>query len=163
VAVLEIPDPYGSVRSRALVNADRSLRITLNVSQGRSTMMARSLSSMSGAGVHHIAFSCTDIFDTIARLEAAGVQFLSIPDNYYHDVVARFGVDADMLEKLRAGGILYDRSESGEFFHIFTEMFAGRFFFEIVQRVGDYDAHGELNAPVRRAAQARHYALSATP
>jgi 4-hydroxyphenylpyruvate dioxygenase len=68
-----------------------------------------------------------------------------------------------MLEKLRAGGILYDRSESGEFFHIFTEMFAGRFFFEIVQRVGDYDAHGELNAPVRMAAQARHYALSATP
>ena len=53
-----------------------------------------------------------------------------------------------MLEKLRAGGMLYDRSESGEFFYIFTEMFAGRFFFEIVQRVGDYDAHSELNAPV---------------
>ena len=52
-------------------------------------------------------------------------------------------------------GILYDRAAGGEYFHIYTESFAERFFFEIVQRVGGYDAYGALNAPARMAAQAQ--------
>jgi 4-hydroxyphenylpyruvate dioxygenase len=150
--VLEIPDPYGLIRSRALVNDNRSLRITLNVAQGRKTVMAR---AVSGAGVHHVAFACDDIFASVPRLEAAGVGFLDIPDNYYLDLAARFGLAEEFVARLREHRILYDRTESGEFFHIFSESFEGRFFFEIVQRVGDYDAHGEVNAPVRMAAQAR--------
>jgi 4-hydroxyphenylpyruvate dioxygenase len=155
--VLEIPDPYGLIRSRALVNDNRSVRITLNVAQGRRTVMAR---SVSGAGVHHIAFACDDIFATIPRLAAAGVAFLEIPDNYYLDLAARFGLEDAFVARLREQRILYDRADAGEFFHIFTESFEGRFFFEIVQRVGDYDAHGEVNAPVRMAAQARRYTPS---
>ncbi len=155
--VLEIPDPYGLIRSRAVVNDSRSVRITLNVAQGRNTVMARSLS---GSGVHHIAFSCSDIFDTVPRLRAAGVGFLPIPDNYYLDLAARFDLSDRFVERLHAHSILYDRTDSGEYFHVFTESFEGRFFFEIAQRVGAYDAHGEANAPVRMAAQARRYSLA---
>ena len=43
----------------------------------------------------------------------------------------------------------------GEYLHAYTESFADRFFFEIVQRVGGYDAYGALNAPARMAAQAQ--------
>ena len=157
-SVLELPDPHGLIRSRALLNEGRSVRITLNVSHGRETMMARSLSSFSGAGLHHVAFACDDIFATVARLNASGARFLSIPDNYYVDLEARFGLRDDLVERLRADGILYDRSDAGEYFHVFTDMFEGRFFFEIAQRVGAYDGHGEPNAPVRMAAQARRYA-----
>ena len=160
-SLLELPDPYGLIRSRALVNHNRSVRITLNVAQGRNTVMARSLDTFAGSGVHHIAFACRDIFATVGRLRAAGVAFLSIPDNYYLDLEARFGLDQEFVGKLRADAILYDRNEAGEFFHIFTETFAGRFFFELAQRVGAYDLHGEVNAPVRMAAQARRYSRTA--
>jgi 4-hydroxyphenylpyruvate dioxygenase len=117
--------------------------------------MARSLSTFSGAGVHHIAFGCDDIFATVACLRQAGVTFLSIPDNYYDDLEVRFELGHDALERLRTAGVLYDRTLSGEFLHIPTESFAGRFSFELVQRVGDYDGHGEVNAPIYLAAQAR--------
>src|SRR5689334_2318433 len=83
------------------------------------------------SGVHHIAFACQDIAATVARLRTAGVAFLSIPDNYYLDLEARFGLTDDFVGKLREAAILYDRDDSGEYFHIFTETFAGRFFFEI--------------------------------
>ncbi len=56
------------------------------------------------------------------------------------------------VERMRRLGILYDRDSAGEYFHIYSESFADRFFFEIVQRSG-YDAYGALNAPARMAAQ----------
>jgi 4-hydroxyphenylpyruvate dioxygenase len=51
------------------------------------------------------------------------------------------------VERVRSLGILYDRSATGEYFHIYTTTFAERFFFEIVQRGGRYDGYGALNAP----------------
>jgi 4-hydroxyphenylpyruvate dioxygenase len=51
--------------------------------------------------------------------------------------------------------ILYDQSADGAYFHIYTASFANRFFFEIVQRTGRYDAYGALNAPARMASQAQ--------
>ena len=104
------------------MNASRSVRIKLNVAQGRNTVMARS-----GSGVHHIAFFCSDMFATVPRLVAAGVSFLPIPDNYYLDLAARFGLTDEFVDRLRANGILYDRTDSGEYFHVFTESFEGRF------------------------------------
>jgi len=152
---LEMAEPYGLMRSRAVVDSARRLRITLNVSEGRNSAMARSLTTFAGAGVHHFAFTCDDIFATVARLRVLGARFLPIPDNYYDDLEARFDLDAPLLERLREHGILYDQTPSGAFFHAPTESFRNRFAFEIVQRVGEYDGHGENNAPVFLAAQAR--------
>jgi 4-hydroxyphenylpyruvate dioxygenase len=59
------------------------------------------------------------------------------------------------VERVRSLGILYDRSATGEYFHIYTTTFAERFFFEIVQRGGRYDGYGALNAPARMASQAQ--------
>ena len=152
---LEMAEPYGLMRSRAIVDAARRLRITLNVSQGRNSAMARSLTTFAGAGVHHFAFACDDIFSTVPRLKSAGTRFLPIPDNYFDDVEARFALDPALVDKLRTNGVLYDQSPDGEFFHAPTESFHGRFAFEIVQRSGRYDGHGEVNAPVFLAAQER--------
>jgi 4-hydroxyphenylpyruvate dioxygenase len=160
---LEMPEQYGLMRTRAVVSPNRSIRITLNVAHGPNTAMARSLSTFSGAGVHHVAFSCADIFDTVARLKSAGVPFLSIPSNYHDDIESRFDLDIGLMEKLRATGVLYDRTLSGEFFHLPSASFEGRFSFEIVQRVGDYDGHGEVNAPAYLAAEARLDHDAATP
>ncbi len=106
--------------------------------------------------MHHIAFDTDDIFATVDKLRAKGLALLPIPENYYDDLIARFGLEDDLVDELRRRHILYDRSaDGGEFFHVYTQFFRGRFFFEVVQRVGGYDQYGAINAPVRMAAQAQ--------
>jgi 4-hydroxyphenylpyruvate dioxygenase len=153
--VLEMAELYGLMRSRAVVDRRRCVRLTLNASEGRNSMMARSLSTFAGPGVHHIALSCQDIFATVQRLKANGVGLLAAPANYYDDLAARLDLGDGVVDRLRRDGVLYDRSSNGEFFHIPTEAFAGRFSFEIVQRSAGYEGHGEANAPAYLAAQAR--------
>jgi 4-hydroxyphenylpyruvate dioxygenase len=137
-----------------VASADRTVRIVLNVSQSRSTAMARTMSAAGGTSVHHIAFATDDIFQSMATLRRNGAQFVAISGNYYDDLVARFELPPSQVERMREFGVLYERTEAGEYFHAYTESFADRFFFEIVQRVGEYDGYGALNAPARLAAQA---------
>ncbi|TMH37911.1 MAG: sugar phosphate isomerase/epimerase and 4-hydroxyphenylpyruvate domain-containing protein [Betaproteobacteria bacterium] len=154
---LELSDPFGLIRSCGVSNEDRSVRLVLNVSSSQKTTTARTISaSGGGGGVHHIALSSGDIFASIEKLRVAGVEFVPISPNYYDDLVARLDIDQEQVERMRALGILYDRSPAGEYFHSYSRSFADRFFFEIVQRVGSYDAYGALNAPARMASQAQH-------
>ncbi len=152
---LELADPFGLIRSSGVANADRSVRLVLNVSLSQSTRTARTVSASGSGSVHHIALSCTDVFESVARLRENGIPFVPISPNYYDDLLTRFDLDAALVERLRRLGILFDRSASGDYFHVYTDSFADRFFFEIVQRVGPYDAYGALNAPARMASQAQ--------
>jgi 4-hydroxyphenylpyruvate dioxygenase len=152
---LELSDPHGLVRSCGVASANRTVRAVLNVSQSRSTQMARTIAVQGGASVHHVAFACADIFATMGKLAAGGAKFVPISSNYYDDLVARFDLDAALVTRMRAHGILYERTGDGEYFHAYTQSFADRFFFEIVQRNGNYDGYGALNAPARMAALVR--------
>jgi 4-hydroxyphenylpyruvate dioxygenase len=153
--VFMLPDPYGLVRSRAVANREHTVRFPLNISQSRNTATARSVSTFAGAGMHHLAFATSDIFQAAAAMRDGGVPLLPIPANYYSDLAARFDLDERLLGRLQQAGILYDRNDAGEFFHVYTQTFEDRFFFEVVQRVGDYQAYGAVNAAVRLAAQAQ--------
>jgi len=151
---LELSDPFGLVRSCGVANDDRSVRLVLNVSSSQKTSTARAISAGGGGGVHHIALSCSDILASVAELRASAVEFVPISPNYYDDLIARLDIDPALVERMRKLGILYDRSASGgEYFHAYSRSFADRFFFEIVQRAGRYDAYGALNAPARMASQ----------
>src|SRR5579864_2238146 len=152
---LELADPFGLVRSRGVSNADRSVRLVLNVSLSQRTRTARTVSAGGGVTVHHIALSCDDIFEAVARLKSNGVRFVPISGNYYDDLVTRFDIDADLLARLRNAGVLFDRTANGDYFHIYTESVEDGLFFEVVQRVNEYDAYGALNAPARMASQAQ--------
>jgi len=88
-----------------------------------------------------------------------GVHFVPISPNYYDDLLARFDLPTAVVARMRRLSILYERS-GGEYFHAYSEPFAGRFFFEIVQRTGDYDGYGALNAPARIASQAQRSAMA---
>lgn len=151
---VDVVDPAGLVESQALQSPDRSVRFTLNASQSRLTQSGRFLGEIFGAGVQHIAFACTDIFTVVERMRAGGVTLLPISGNYYDDLEARFDLDPDLADRLRASGVLYDEDERGKYFQVYTSVFAERFFFEVVQRV-DYDGFGAQNAPIRLAAQTR--------
>ena len=62
-------------------------------------------------------------------------------------------MEPEFVEALRSRNILFDRNDGGDFLHAYTDTFAGRFFFEIVERRDDYQRYGEANAGVRLAAQ----------
>ena len=78
---------------------------------------------------------------------------LKVSNNYYDDLDARFALDPGLIDAMREFGILYDREEGGEFYHLYTPVQGSRVFFEVVQRVGSYSSYGSANAAVRMTAQ----------
>ncbi|MFF3327974.1 bifunctional sugar phosphate isomerase/epimerase/4-hydroxyphenylpyruvate dioxygenase family protein [Streptomyces sp. NPDC002888] len=140
---VDVADPYGLLRSRAVTNADGSVRIPLTVgaAPGDDTAHAR-----------HIALATDDVVAAARRFTGAGGRLLPIPANYYDDLAARFEFAEGELETYRALGILYDRDAHGVFRHCYTHT-VGRVFFELVQRDGSYQGYGAANAQVRLAAQ----------
>ena len=134
-------------------SANDRLKIALNIGEGGATGVSRFLDAFGGAGYQQIALSTGDVFAAVEAARARGVAFLPIPDNYYDDLATRFDIPPDLLARMRALGVLYDRVKDGEFFHVYTRTFHDRFFFEIVER-RNYDLFGAANTPVRLAAQA---------
>jgi 4-hydroxyphenylpyruvate dioxygenase len=153
-ALFELPDPYGLIRSRALVSPEGSIRLPLNITESRETQTGRFVSAYAGAGVHHIAFGTPDIAAAVQDISAHGARILPIPANYYDDLAARHGLSDEDLARLQALNLLYDADADGTFRHAYTDSFHERFFFEIVERQG-YRGFGAANAGVRMAAQAQ--------
>ncbi|QJT07257.1 sugar phosphate isomerase/epimerase and 4-hydroxyphenylpyruvate domain-containing protein [Streptomyces asoensis] len=140
---VDVADPYGLLRSRAVTNADGSVRfpLTVGAAPGDDTAHAR-----------HIALATDDVVAAARRFTEAGGRLLPIPANYYDDLAARFEFADGELETYRDLGILYDRDAHGVFRHCYTHT-VGRVFLELVQRDGGYQGYGAANAPVRLAAQ----------
>jgi 4-hydroxyphenylpyruvate dioxygenase len=159
---VDVADPAGLVRSQVVENREKTVRIALNGAQSHRTLSGRFLSEFFGSGVQHIAFASADIFASARLLAGSAIQLLAVPDNYYDDLEARFALAPDFVDSLRASRLLYDRDDSGEYLQLYTEPFADRFFFEIVQRRNGYRGYGAANAPIRLAAQSRSIARAAS-
>jgi len=90
----------------------------------------------------------------VRRLRDAGVGLLEVPENYYDDLAARFDLPAAVLERLKEHDVMYDRDAAGnELLHVYTRFVAGRFYVEVLHRIGDYAGFGSPNTPVRLTAQ----------
>jgi 4-hydroxyphenylpyruvate dioxygenase len=74
----------------------------------------------------------------VGRLRDRGVEFLSIPEEYYDEVPARIGEIKEDIADLRRLGILVDRDDEGYLLQIFTKPIGDRptVFFEIIERHG---------------------------
>ncbi len=153
-ASTDLPDIFGLVVSRVASSPNGQVRIPINMTEAREASAQRFISKSKGSGVQQIAFGCDDIFK--AAQSVGQDLLLSIPENYYRDIDARFALEPKLLAKLKALNILYDRNEEGEFFHFYTREVHG-VFFEVVQRVGGYSRYGEANAFIRLASQATQY------
>ncbi|MEV7439141.1 sugar phosphate isomerase/epimerase and 4-hydroxyphenylpyruvate domain-containing protein [Streptomyces griseoviridis] len=145
---VDLADPYGLLRSRAVTDPAGRVRIALSVGPGPADDTAHA---------QHIALATADVVAAARRFRAAGGRLLAIPANYYDDLAARYGLPDDECRTYRDLGILYDRDGRGELRHCYT-LTVGRVFFELVQRDGDHPGYGAPDAPVRLAAQhgARH-------
>ncbi|WP_243076542.1 TIM barrel protein [Microbacterium sp. SS28] len=147
----EITAPFGLIRTWTATGPGGGVRITLSTSALRRGDWAPGVSSP-----QLIAFATDDVFAAVAAVRERGAPILQIPDNYYDNLDARLDLPADLLESLRENSVLYDRDDSGEFLHFFTEMLGSRVFFEIVQRVNGYAGFGDpQTVPLRMAAHRR--------
>ncbi|WP_417669662.1 bifunctional sugar phosphate isomerase/epimerase/4-hydroxyphenylpyruvate dioxygenase family protein [Roseibium sp.] len=153
---VDVVDPAGLVRSQAIENDTGSLRITLNGAENQRTLAGHFIAESFGSAVQHIAFATDDIFATVAALKERGFAALEISPNYYDDLEARFGLDPNFADRLRAENILYDRDGDGEYFQLYSQNYGEGFFFEIVERRGGYKGYGAANAQFRVAAQKRN-------
>lgn len=147
---VDVADPYGLMRSRAVTNPDGSVRIALTVGAAPTDDTVHA---------QHIALATDDVVASARRFREAGGSLLPVPANYYDDLAARFEFADGELETYRDLGILYDRDDHGVFRHCYTRT-VGRVFFELVQRDGGYRGYGAANAPVRLAAQHTARALT---
>ena len=155
VSMVDVVDPGGLVRSRAIQNVSGDLRITLNGAENLNTLAGQFIDRTFGAAVQHLAFSCTDIFATAEALAARGFEALEISPNYYEDLGARFGLQDAFLARLQQSKVLYDEDADGRYFQLYSRRRTSEVFFEIVQRDRDYDGYGAANAPFRVSAQKR--------
>ncbi len=154
--MVDVVDPGGLVRSQAIESVpEPAFRLTMNGADSRKTFAGKFLAEGFGTSIQHIALATNDIFTTAKQLEARGFQALPISRNYYDDLEARFGLEPEFSDALRAASILYDRDDNGEYFQIYSRTFGEGFFFEIVERRGAYAGYGAMNAPFRIAAQRR--------
>jgi 4-hydroxyphenylpyruvate dioxygenase len=153
--MVDVIDPAGLIRSQAIADNDGLLRLTLNGAENSRTLAGHFIAESFGSSIQHLALRTNDIFATADRLRQIGFVPLRISQNYYDDLEARFGLAPDVTERLKAGDILYDRDEAGEFFQIYVQTYGDGFFIEIVERREDYAGYGAPNAPFRIAAQKR--------
>ena len=142
----EFAAPFGLVRTLALRDPSRQVRLALSVS-----LLRRGEWAPGVPDPQHIAFGTDDLDATAAHLRAHGAALLPVPQNYYDDLDARLDLAPELLERLQRASALYDRDEHGEFLHLYTAVLGGRVFFEVVQRIGGYQGYGVVNAPVRMA------------
>ncbi len=144
----EFAAPFGLVRGRAVSDPSGRFRIAL-----QRTLLSRGEWAPAVPDPQHVAFATSDIFATTRALRERGAPMLKVSNNYYDDLDARFALDPGLIDAMREFGILYDREEGGEFYHLYTPVQGSRVFFEVVQRVGSYSSYGSANAAVRMTAQ----------
>jgi 4-hydroxyphenylpyruvate dioxygenase len=151
----DVVDPDGIIKSQVIKTENRTLQIALNGSDAPHTRASRFVNSVRGPAVQHIAFATNNIFALAENLQRQNFQILQQTQNYYDDVLARFDLDTDFLEKIRANNILYDEDEDGRFLQLFSTTIDNGLFFEFVEREAGYIGFGAPNAPFRLAAQRR--------
>ena len=131
--------------SRAMTSPCGKIRIPINESADDKSQIAEFIRDYRGEGIQHIALATKDIYTTVAKLRAQGVQFMDTPDTYYDKTDARVPNHGEPLAKLRELRILIDGAPvEGILLQIFTSTVIGPIFFEIIQRKGN-EGFGEGN------------------
>ena len=161
--MVDVVDPHGLVRSQAIESPDGALRLTLNGAETHRTFAGRFIADSFGSSVQHVAFETDDIRTAARALAENGFEPLQIPQNYYDDLAARFGLEDADVSELRALNLLYDQVGETSFLQLYSKPFGDGIFFEIVERRNGYKGYGGPNAPYRVAAQARLMRPAAIP
>ena len=136
----DISTEYSALMSKVMSNGNGRIKFPINEPAPglKKSQVDEYLDFYEGAGVQHIAVATDDIIGTVSELRSRGVEFLTIPDSYYDELLDRVGEIDEDLKSLQPLGILVDRDDEGYLLQIFTRTVQARptMFFEIIQRKG---------------------------
>jgi 4-hydroxyphenylpyruvate dioxygenase len=147
IRYFDIEGKVTGLLSKAMTSPDGKIRIPLNESQDDKSQIEEFLHDYRGEGIQHVALGTTDIYATVDRMRARGVQFQDTPDSYYEALDRRIPGHGEDLARLRERHILVDGAPTegqGLLLQIFTRNVVGPCFFEIIQRKGN-EGFGEGN------------------
>ena len=136
----DISTEYSALMSIVMSDESHVVKFPINEpAEGKKrSQIQEYLDAYHGPGVQHVALLCKDVIETVGKLRANGVEFLTVPDTYYEELPSRVGAIDESMEQLKELGILVDKDEEGYLLQIFTKPLEDRptLFFEIIQRKG---------------------------
>jgi 4-hydroxyphenylpyruvate dioxygenase len=133
--------------SKAMTAPDGIVRIPLNESDDPKSQINEYLDAYHGEGIQHIACFTDDIYATVEKMRASGVEFLDTPDTYFDVIDQRIPNHGEDVARLAKNKILIDADQETHkklLLQIFTQNNIGPIFFEIIQRKGN-EGFGEGN------------------
>lgn len=135
-----ISTEYSALMSKVMQDGAGRIKFPINepAAGRRKSQIAEYLDYFGGPGVQHVAFAVRDIVETVSRMRARGLAFLSVPPAYYDDLAARVPAVGSRVDDLARLGILADRDEDGHLLQVFTQPVQDRptLFFEVIERRG---------------------------
>jgi 4-hydroxyphenylpyruvate dioxygenase len=135
-----ISTEYSALMSKVVTDGSGRIKFPINepATGKRKSQIEEYIDYYNGAGAQHIAMATRDIVGCVSALRERGVEFLTIPEEYYDDVPDRIGEIDEEIDDLRRLGILVDRDDEGYLLQIFTKPVGDRptVFFEIIERHG---------------------------
>jgi 4-hydroxyphenylpyruvate dioxygenase len=135
-----ISTEYSALMSKVVTDGSGRIKFPINEpAEGkRKSQIDEYIEFYNGAGAQHIALATRDIVRCVAALRESGVEFLTIPGEYYDEVPTRVGEIDEDVQDLKRLGILVDRDDEGYLLQIFTKPIGDRptVFFEIIERHG---------------------------
>jgi 4-hydroxyphenylpyruvate dioxygenase len=135
-----ISTEYSALMSKVVTDGSGKIKFPINepATGKRKSQIEEYIEYYNGAGAQHIAMATRDIVGCVTNLREQGVEFLTIPEEYYEDVPTRVGEINEEIDDLRRLGILVDRDDEGYLLQIFTKPIGDRptVFFEIIERHG---------------------------
>jgi 4-hydroxyphenylpyruvate dioxygenase len=136
----DISTEYSALMSKVMSNGNGFVKFPINEpAEGKKkSQVEEYLEFYKGEGVQHIALVTNNIIQTVTELRNRGVEFLTIPSQYYTHLHQRVGEIDEEIRMLKDLNILVDRDENGYLLQIFTRPVTDRptVFFEIIQRKG---------------------------
>jgi 4-hydroxyphenylpyruvate dioxygenase len=136
----DISTEYSALMSKVMANGNGRVKFPINEpAEGRKkSQIEEYLDFYKGPGVQHIAMATDNIIETVSKMRAQGVHFLTVPTTYYRELEGRVGKIDEPVDQLEKLGILVDRDDEGYMLQIFTKPVQDRptVFFEIIQRKG---------------------------
>ncbi|MEO5648270.1 MAG: 4-hydroxyphenylpyruvate dioxygenase, partial [Chitinophagaceae bacterium] len=119
----DISTEYSALMSKVMSNGNGYVKFPINEpAEGKKkSQVEEYLDFYQGEGCQHVAIATNNIIETVTDLQSRGVEFLTIPESYYADVLTRVGQIDEDLAPLSKLGILIDRDDEGYLLQIFSK------------------------------------------
>jgi len=136
----DISTEYSALMSKVMANGNARIKFPINepAKGKKKSQIEEYIDFYNGPGVQHLALATDDIVKTVRELQSRGVEFLTIPTNYYEDLTERVGPIDEDVKDLEELGVLVDVDDEGYLLQLFTKPLAVRptMFIEVIQRKG---------------------------